>query len=81
MGKNLGAADAAGFNPISGESFIEDMMTDGENCYVIDFGADLGPPSDDSYPGKLLRDGVEFCDEEEHRELVREGYHSVWENL
>lgn len=39
---NCAAIDALGFRPISGESVFRDFLTTCDECYMVDFGTDLG---------------------------------------
>lgn len=42
FGRTSAAIDAEGFRIKTGEGMIKEFLTDGNTCYVVDFGADLG---------------------------------------
>lgn len=42
FGRTCAAIDAEGFRIRRGENMIKEFLTDGDRCYAVDFGADLG---------------------------------------
>lgn len=44
--ENCAAIDSLGYKPVSGESLIRDFLTEGDECYMVDFGWDLGSPDE-----------------------------------
>jgi len=42
LGRNAAAMDKEGFNPTQPARQLSEMLSDGENTYLVDFGADIG---------------------------------------
>ncbi|MBC5792602.1 MAG: hypothetical protein H8Z69_01040 [Nanohaloarchaea archaeon] len=62
--ENCAVVDGLGFGIKGGEYMIDEMLTDGENCYIVDFGADLGSSSYESHK-ELYDSGSEFLEDSE----------------
>lgn len=56
--ENCAAIDTAGYRPISGKSVVRDFLTEGDECYLVDFGSDLGSPADPVKQNDYALDGL-----------------------
>jgi hypothetical protein len=72
LGENLASLYSAGFKPSNNEYHLDEMLCDGKNTYIVDFGADIGAPNYKDRENETdLDEFNEFLDDE-HYEIFEE---------
>lgn len=79
FGENSAHIDKLGFGLKNSNRMIGEMLTNGDNCYIADFGADLGPPRYEPHDN-MYEAGLEFLDES-HHDTFKNSYSDVEDHL
>jgi len=72
LGENMAAIYSAGFKPLNDGTLLDEMLCDGENTYVVDFGADLGSSH---YENEEIE-----IEDREFEELLTEEDYEIFQN-
>lgn len=82
LAENAAAMDALGYDTKSGNEYnrmMSEMLSDGQNCYIVDFGADIGNYGDEQ-TDSMYHGGRDFLNDE-HQDLFEQAYDAAMDEL